>query len=658
MDCAFIFQSVDNFLESDAINNEQLLCFLDHLKYVSFGNKKVKLELLSGQIIERLAKVFLRDDVSLVHRESIFDTFSSLLKCYSFGFDEPLICLLYELCFQFLDDQFLGLSALRCLASLVRLALPQMVVTKFIADDGKFLCLLLQHTAQLETHLLLCILNVLLQDNEIRQTLTKLDVYAVVLPNIYHDEVQWLEWTLQCLHHILSVEDRQDFYADESVLKRIHLLLGPFYPISIQTKTAKLLLGSKKRIQNLSDDLFKRCIICLLYCMKDDQNEYCRGIAVDLLRIAIDLRNDDLQGAERHYIRQLMYCVLPSDSECVDDKWVYSLDVKTNALLVISNLLLDSEGARLSVPSERVIEAAKLISRKGPVSQVKSLLRTLHSLSRSISHLKTTFNDRHFSDFAMDCLLNESDNEILTLACALLANLSLHFCPARNYVAEAIAPLVALVHRDRNASVTLNAIWALTNLSCQSTVEVKLSILNNFGSGEVSILNESGDTDETVLAKLLELYRNLFCFNETLKGSEVEARLTEQMAKNVPYVLELTKRSFESNCSTHTKEVAMSLTANVCAHKNCQLAVVNDKHVVDYIVQSAQSDKSYPFHIAAAHAVYHLLCAGSSDETQRQTIKAILTELSIVQHFLRMQRDESFNAFITARINTIVRELL
>lgn len=52
--------------------------------------------------------------------------------------------------------------------------------------------------------------------------------------------------------------------------------------------------------------------------------------------------------------------------------------------------------------------------------QVKSLLRALHALSRSVHHLKTTFDNKHFVEFVVDCLLNESDSEFLTLATSLI----------------------------------------------------------------------------------------------------------------------------------------------------------------------------------------------------------------------------------------------
>lgn len=41
------------------------------------------------------------------------------------------------------------------------------------------------------------------------------------------------------------------------------------------------------------------------------------------------------------------------------------------------------------------------------------------------------------------------------------ANLSLHFCSARSFLTDAVAPLSALAQRNKNPSITLNAVWAL-----------------------------------------------------------------------------------------------------------------------------------------------------------------------------------------------------
>ena len=62
-----------------------------------------------------------------------------------------------------LDDERLSLSALRCLASLMRNKVPHGAIEKFAADDGKFLRILFAHHSKTGIHLLLFVLNALLQ---------------------------------------------------------------------------------------------------------------------------------------------------------------------------------------------------------------------------------------------------------------------------------------------------------------------------------------------------------------------------------------------------------------------------------------------------------------------------------------------------------------
>lgn len=92
----------------------------------------------------------------------------------------------------------------------------------------------------------------------------------------------------------------------------------------------------------------------------------------------------------------------------------------------------------------------------------------------------------------------------------------------------------------------------LQNLSCQSTAAVKLSILGHFASAEALTL--LSDADEYLFAKMLSLYRNLYCQDASIREpADILGALSEQSYKNAPSVLEMIKRAFESHFSAHTK---------------------------------------------------------------------------------------------------------
>ena len=88
-------------------------------------------------------------------------------------------------------------------------------------------------------------------------------------------------------------------------------------------------------------------------------------------------------------------------------------------------------------------------------------VRCLHSLSRSVQQLRTTFQDHSVWKPLMR-LLQNADEYILAVASSTLCNLLLEFSPSKEPILEsgAIELLCNLTRRDDSA-LRLNGIWAL-----------------------------------------------------------------------------------------------------------------------------------------------------------------------------------------------------
>lgn len=87
-------------------------------------------------------------------------------------------------------------------------------------------------------------------------------------------------------------------------------------------------------------------------------------------------------------------------------------------------------------------------------------VRCLHSLSRSVQQLRTTFQDHRVWQPLMQLL--KGDDDILTVASSTLCNLLLEFSPSKEPILESGAiDLLCDLTRRPDPALRLNGIWAL-----------------------------------------------------------------------------------------------------------------------------------------------------------------------------------------------------
>ncbi len=116
---------------------------------------------------------------------------------------------------------------------------------------------------------------------------------------------------------------------------------------------------------------------------------------------------------------------------------------------------------------KRIIEQESLVERvvSGLEDQNEQValaaLRCLHSLSRSVQLLRTTFKDHTVWKPLMK-LLQHPNHEMLNVASSTLCNLLLEFSPSKEPILEAggVEILCNLTRRE-DTGLRLNGIWAL-----------------------------------------------------------------------------------------------------------------------------------------------------------------------------------------------------
>ncbi|XP_064646417.1 armadillo repeat-containing protein 8-like isoform X2 [Lineus longissimus] len=167
----------------------------------------------------------------------------------------------------------------------------------------------------------------------------------------------------------------------------------------------------------------------------------------------------------------------------------------------------DEEIRKKIIETENMMEHI-LNGLNSPTVKVQlASVRCLHSLSRSVQQLRTSFSDHTVWKPLMK-LLNNAPDEILTVASSTLCNLLLEFSPSKEPILEqgAVDLLVGLTKRD-NAALRLNGIWALMNMAFQAEQKIKSQILYSLGTEQLFRL--LSDQDVQVLMKTLGLLRNL-----------------------------------------------------------------------------------------------------------------------------------------------------
>lgn len=150
----------------------------------------------------------------------------------------------------------------------------------------------------------------------------------------------------------------------------------------------------------------------------------------------------------------------------------------------------------------------------------------LHSLSRSVQLLRTTFQDHPMCEPLMK-LLNSSPIELRIVASSTLCNLLLEFSPSKEPILKkgAIEKLCKLTY-DAEPALRLNAVWGLMvscesktghlffhikqpfqNVAFQAEERIKEEILNSLEPDQIFRL--LSDKDINVVMKTLGLLRNL-----------------------------------------------------------------------------------------------------------------------------------------------------
>lgn len=299
---------------------------------------------------------------------------------------------------------------------------------------------------------------------------------------------------------------------------------------------------------------------CLARLCSPDYDEVIRSEAAETLAYLaeIDSELQKLAAISNHLITNLtslLHCSNQSSKE--------------SSLKCFASLAANDESIRKRIIDMRGLIDEVLSALKENGSVRVASVRCLHSLSRSVQLLRTTFQDHAIWRPLMDLIQDNPSAELMIVVSSTICNLLLEFSPAKESILEtgAINTLVELT-KSQNQALRLNGCWALMNMAFQAEQHVKTEIMNTLGTDRIFVLLK--DPDTRVIMKTLGLLRNL------LSSSDHIAKILEdhstQILNAVVMVLDSPTNSSE------IKEQALCIISNLSA--GAHEIIMNDENIL------------------------------------------------------------------------------
>uniref|UniRef100_A0AAR2M2P4 Armadillo repeat-containing protein 8 n=1 Tax=Pygocentrus nattereri TaxID=42514 RepID=A0AAR2M2P4_PYGNA len=193
-------------------------------------------------------------------------------------------------------------------------------------------------------------------------------------------------------------------------------------------------------------------------------------------------------------------------------------------------------------------------------------VRCLHSLSRSVQQLRTSFHDHAVWKPLMKLLQNAPD-EVLVMASSTLCNLLLEFSPSKEPILESgVIELLCSLTQSDSPALRVNGIWALMNMAFQADQKVKVEIMRALGTEQLFRL--LSDPDANVLMKTLGLLRNLL---------STRPHIDQIMSSHGKQIMQAVTLILEGEHSIEVKEQTLCILANIADGNTAkELIMTND----------------------------------------------------------------------------------
>ncbi|CAK1544927.1 unnamed protein product [Leptosia nina] len=424
-------------------------------------------------------------------------------------------------------------------------------------------------------------------------------------------------------------------YGDKTIPELLTLLVSRDKPLPVAMGAARCITFIHRAGALPADDsrVVFGALPCLARLCTKDMPEDIRATAAETLAYLaeVDTSLQRLAAISNHLMSSLADIV-----NCP------SAAAKQGAFKCFASLGANDEDIR-----KRIIETHGLMvhvvnGMNNPEPSVRlAAVRCLHSLSRSVQQLRTTFQDHSVWRPLMQLLSESPGTELLTVGSSTLCNLLLEFSPAKEPMLDqgAVEMLCNLTKRPE-AALRLNGIWALMNMAFQAEQKVKQRILCCLGTEQMFRL--LGDSDTRVIMKTLGLLRNLLSTRQHIDA--IMNEFSSQVMQAVIVVL-------EGSYPAEVKEQALCILGNIGDGEKAKDFIMANEDVLRKLVDYLAHPES-KLQEAALFVAGNLVWKGEAGCAARQ---ARLAELGVLRA-LKLLRQRPDAAHLHDKVKTALAQ--
>uniref|UniRef100_G1MTJ6 Armadillo repeat-containing protein 8 n=1 Tax=Meleagris gallopavo TaxID=9103 RepID=G1MTJ6_MELGA len=300
-----------------------------------------------------------------------------------------------------------------------------------------------------------------------------------------------------------------------------------------------------------------------------------------------------------------------TDDSCIvlklDHDLKHAHELRQAAFKLYASLGANDEDIR-----KKIIETENMMDRivnglsESSIKVRLAAVRCLHSLSRSVQQLRTSFQDHAVWKPLMKVLQN-APNEILIVASSTLCNLLLEFSPSKEPILESGAiELLCSLTQSENLALRVNGIWALMNMAFQAEQKIKSDILRGLSTEQLFQL--LSDSDVNVLMKTLGLLRNLL---------STRPHIDHIMSTHGKQIMQAVTLILEGEHNIEVKEQTLCILANIADGTTAKELIMTNDDILQKI-KYYMSHSNAKLQLAAMFCISNLIWNGEEGSQERQ----------------------------------------
>ncbi|XP_036401178.1 armadillo repeat-containing protein 8 isoform X2 [Megalops cyprinoides] len=389
-------------------------------------------------------------------------------------------------------------------------------------------------------------------------------------------------------------------------------------PIEMQLTAAKCLTYMCRAGAIRTDD---NCIVlktlpCLVrMCSKERLlEERVEGAETLAYLMEPDVELQRIASVTDHLVAMLAdYFKYPSSVSAITDIKRLDHDLKhAHELRQAAFKLYASLGANDEDIRKKITETENMMDRivsglsESSIKVRLAAVRCLHSLSRSVQQLRTSFHDHAVWKPLMKLLQNAPD-EVLVMASSTLCNLLLEFSPSKEPILESgVIELLCSLTQSDSPALRVNGIWALMNMAFQADQKVKVEIVRALGTEQLFRL--LSDPDPNVLMKTLGLLRNLL---------STRPHIDQIMSSHGKQIMQAVTLILEGEHSVEVKEQTLCILANIADGNTAKELIMTNDDMLQKI-KYYMGHSNVKLQLAATFCVSNLIWNEEDGSQERQ----------------------------------------